>query len=197
MQKLLLLIFLLLGLAPALPAQIIPRVALYGGYTLVRAQPGAGSGFNGSSFNVTGWEASLEGGVAPWLGMVADVSQQYGSPLGYPERQTTALFGPQISIHGIPRVIPFAHALVGVIHGTNQFNSFACPVSVSGSPCPPPSIVTGNALATALGGGVDIKIVGPLWVRAIQADWLRAQLNPDHTTHLRVSAGIVLRFGGL
>lgn len=196
MRRLLAAAFLLFGLAPALRAQLIPRVALFGGYTLVRAQQNGGPGFTGPSFNLNGWDASVEGGVAPWLGLVAGVSQQYGSPLGYQERQTTALFGPQISIHGIPRVIPFAHALVGVVHGTNQFSAPACFQAV-GVPCPPPSIITGNAFATALGGGLDIKIFGPLWVRAIQADWLRAQLNPDHTTHFRVSAGIVLRFGGL
>ena len=193
MRRLLAAAFLLFGLAPALRAQLIPRVALFGGYTFVRAQQ---NGVPASSFNLNGWDASIEGGVAPWLGLVADVSQQYGSPLGYQERQTTALFGPQISIHGIPRVIPFAHALVGVVHGTNQFSAPYC-VQVVGVTCPSSSIITGNAFATALGGGVDVKILGPLWIRAIQADWLRAPLNPDHTSHFRVSAGIVLRFGGL
>ncbi len=195
MRKLMAAGLLLFGLAPALRAQLIPRVALFGGYTLVRAQQNTPSSSTGPSFNLNGWDASVEGGFAPWLGIVADVSRQYGSPFGYQEAQTTALFGPQISIHGIPRVIPFAHALVGVVHGTNRFSVPAC-IQVIGVTCPP-IITTGNALATALGGGLDVKIFGPLWVRAIQADWLRAHLNPDHHTHLRISTGIVLRFGGL
>ena len=201
MRKLFGVIFLLFGLAPALEAQLIPRVALFGGYTLVHAQQNAAAGSTGPSFNLNGWGASIEGGIAPWLGIVADVSQQYGSPFGYQEKQTTALFGPQLSIRGIPRVIPFAHALVGVVHGTNQPPYLTTPscIAVVGVTCPPtlePGS-TGNALATARGGGLDIKIFGPLWVRAIQADWLRAHLNPDHQTHLRIETGLVLRFKGL
>jgi hypothetical protein len=182
-----------LGLPMALPAQIVPRAAIFGGYTFVHNQAN-----DGPTFNLNGWDASLEGGFAPWLGIVADVSQQYGSLRGEQEKQTTALFGPQVSVHGIPRIVPFAHALIGVVHGTNQFSSTqpAC-VQVVGVTCPPiVSLSTGNAFATALGGGVDVKIAGPIYVRAIQADWLRAHLNPDHQTHLRLSAGIVLRFGG-
>lgn len=187
-------ILLMFGLPLALPAQIIPRVTLFGGYTFVRAQAN-----DGPSFDLNGWDASLEGGVAPWLGMVADVSQQYGSLRGEQEKQITALFGPQINIHGIPHVMPFAHALFGVVHGTNQFSITvpAC-VAVVGVVCPPiVSHSAGNAFATAVGGGFDLKIFGPLWIRPIQADWLHGNLNPDHHTQLRLSAGIAPHFGGL
>lgn len=182
MRKLFWTILLILGLPVLLPAQVIPRVTVFGGYNFVRSQQNA----TGTDFNLNGWDASIEGGLAPWLGMVADVSQQYGSPLGYQEKQTTALFGPQINIHGIPHVMPFAHALAGVVHGTNGGGLF-----------PFTPITTGNAFATALGGGVDVKIFGPLWIRPIQADWLHANLDPDHRTRLRLSAGIALHFGGM
>jgi hypothetical protein len=179
MRKLLLPLLLLIGFPLVGSAQVVPRVDVFGGYTYVHAK----FNNNGPTFNLNGWDASVEGRMASWLGVVADVSQQYGTPSGIQEKQTTALFGPQISAPGIPRVIPFAHALFGVAHGTNQ----AIP---SGSSF---SILTGNAFATAVGGGVDIKILGPLWVRPIQADWLHSNLNPDHRTDVRLAAGIVIR----
>ncbi len=182
------------GLPALLPAQVVPRVTLFGGYTFVRSQQNSGSGIAGSNFNLNGWDASLEGGFAPWLGIVTDVSQQYGSPFGYQEKQTTVLFGPQINIHGIHKIMPFAHVLAGVVHGTNRFTQLVPPCSPSSCPG---TIATGYAFATAVGGGVDIKVFGPLWIRAVQADWLHANLNPDHHTQFRLSAGIALHFGGL
>lgn len=179
---------LILGLPVISAAQVVPRITLFGGYTFVRAQTDSGTGIAGTNFNLNGWDASIEGGLAPWLGMVADVSQQYGSPFGYQEKQTTLLFGPQINIHGIPHVMPFAHALVGAVHGTDS-------VSVPGFPLA--SIATGNAFATALGGGFDLKIFGPLWIRPVQVDWLHGNLSPDHHTQFRLASGISLHFGGL
>ncbi len=184
---------LLLGLAAAIclpwasAAQIVPKVALFGGYTYVRAAHNRGLGFN-----LSGWDASLEGKSASWLGWVMDISQQYGSPSGVKENQTSALFGPQISIPHLPRVLPLAHALFGVVRGTNNASLLA------GRPCPGPAcplFSTGTTLAAAVGGGLDVKIAGPLWIRALQVDYLHANLAPDHHTQARLASGIVLRFG--
>ena len=193
MKKLLSALILIASLPIAASAQIIPRATLFGGYTLVHnSQPNGGT-----SFNVNGWDFSGELKPASWLGVVADVSQQYGSPNGVKETQTSVLFGPQVSVPGIKHVVPFAHVLVGAVHGTNQVNILAIPLVL---PCPAPAcsggfgVNLGTALATAVGGGVDIKLAGPLWVRAIQVDYLHANLNPDHHTDVRVAAGLSLRF---
>jgi len=68
--------------------------------------------------------------------------------------------------------------------------------------CPPVGITivgttttSGNAFAAVIGGGVDIKLKGPIWLRAIQADYLHANLAPDHHNQARISTGIVFRFG--
>ncbi|HEV2348717.1 MAG TPA: hypothetical protein VG028_02615 [Terriglobia bacterium] len=190
MKKLLLVLIVILSLAGAASAQIIPKVTVFGGYTLVRAQQNNG-GFN---FNLNGWDASAELKPASWLGLVGDVSQQYGTPSGLQEKQTTFLFGPQVSVPGIKRVMPFAHILVGAVHGTNRVIplGIACPI---GSPiCSQIGIALGTTLATAVGGGVDFKLAGPLWVRAIQVDYLHANLNPDHHTQMRVAAGLAFHF---
>ncbi len=158
----------------------VPKVTLFGGYTIVRNQ------FNsGSTFNINGWDASITGKVAPWVGMVADFSSQYGVRSGEQEKQYMALFGPQFSPHVLHRVIPFAHVLVGVVHGTTGFTTG----TTTGYSIP---IITGNAFATAVGGGIDIKIFGPLWIRPIQADWIHATLGGDHHTQARIAAGIAL-----
>ena len=80
---------------------------------------------------------------------------------------------------------------MGVVHGTDS-------VFVVGAACPPfcsPLIGTGNAFATAVGGGLDVKALGPVWIRAFQVDYIHAELNPDHHTQARLSFGVVLRLG--
>jgi hypothetical protein len=189
MPKRLLLGLMFIALPVPLAAQIIPHVAIFGGYTYVHASRNGATGFS-----LNGWDGSLEVKPASWLGFVGDVSRQYASPNGIRENQTSILFGPQISVPGIPRVIPFAHAMAGVVHGTNRALALGIPCPSTG-PCYNYSIATGTALATAVGGGVDIKLTGPVWIRAIQADWLHGNLSPDHHTQARLSTGIVIRFG--
>ena len=136
--------------------------------------------------------ARLEVKPLPFIGLVGDISKQYGSPLGIRENQTSFLVGPQLSFPGIKGVIPYAHAMAGFVHGTNELQISGCIPEVT---CPPNSLFTGNAFATAVGGGVDIKLKGPIWIRAVQVDWLRANLSPDHHTQVRLATGIVIRFG--
>jgi hypothetical protein len=176
---------LVLGLPLESAAQIIPHAAIFGGYTFVRAQYNGGPG---AGFNLNGWDGSLELKPASWLGFVAEMSRQYGSPNRVPQKQTTVLFGPQISVPGIPRLIPYAHIMAGVVHGTNE--QLVCVPEL-----PSCGFLTGNAFATAVGGGLDIKLLGPLWLRAVQADWLHGDLSPDHQTQARLATGIVIRFG--
>ncbi len=196
MRRSLLFAVLLLAFPLNGAAQFIPHVAVFGGYTYVHAK------YTGSStgFSLNGWDASLEVKQFPLVGFVADVSRQYGSPGGFRQNQTMALFGPQLSIPGFRRVIPYAHVMAGFVHGTNEIfaygpDGFPC----TPSSCVPPTVITsvntGNAFATALGGGLDYKLSGPIWIRVVQVDWLHANLNPDHHTQMRLATGIVFRFG--
>jgi hypothetical protein len=103
------------------------------------------------------------------------------------------LFGPQVTIPGIKKVKPFAHILVGAVHGTTNESIFLA-AACTPTFCPGPALTFGTTLATAVGGGVDFKLAGPVWVRAIQVDYLHANLNPDHHTQMRVAAGISFHF---
>jgi hypothetical protein len=188
MRRWLLLALLIPGLPLDSSAQLIPHVAVFGGYTYVHAKYDNGPG----GFSLNGWDGSLEVKPLPLVGLVADVSRQYASPNGIRENQTSLLVGPQVSIPHIPRVIPYAHVMAGIVHGTNNPGEIACPPLPG--PCVLTSSTTGNAFATAVGGGVDIKLAGPIWLRAVQVDWLHANLSPDHHTQVRLATGFVARF---
>ncbi len=176
---------------------VLPRFALFGGATvatsdcLVPLPEGCNpveQTAGGTTFHQVGWGASGEfdplHSRAVALGIVGDVSEQY--PQGNIEtNQVTALFGPQLSTHVIPRVVPFAHVLFGVAHGQTTAAG-----AVTGLAQP----ATASVFAAALGGGVDVKIFGALWFRVVQADYLHANFAPDHRTRFRISTGLVLRF---
>jgi hypothetical protein len=180
-------------------AQSVPTVSNYtvmGGFTSVRNRfdyGPPGSLAPGPAFYVSGWEASIERELGLGFGIVADFSQQHGTASGGPfvgsqqENQTFALFGPEFSLRAAHRVIPFAHVLFGPSYGT-VFLEY-----VNG---PFPSTTKAFEFTTAVGGGLDIKITGPVWIRAVQVDYLhtKTDFNGDHATQMRISAGIAFRF---
>jgi len=174
----------------------VPNYTVFGGFTAVRNRfvygpPGATA--PGPVFYVNGWEASIERKIGLWIGIVADFSQQYGNASGGPfwvgpqqENQSFALFGPQFSLRASRRVVPFANVLLGPSYGT-AFEEYYSEG---------PSTSKALDFTTAVGGGVDLKIAGPIWIRAVQMDYLHTKndFNGDHATQLRVSAGVSFRF---
>jgi len=184
MKRLLLVVALLAGLPIAglsQAAPLVPRVAVSGSFTRLFDQGDANS-YSTGSFHFDGFEASGEVKVTRWTGLLADYGLQWSLRDGQ-VLQRVLLIGPQFSAHAIHRgLIPFAHVLVGHVHGTTDWGG---PVA--------DDVSEGSVFATAVGGGLDIKVGGHFWFRAIQADWLHADLSPDHHTTARISAGIVLR----
>jgi hypothetical protein len=176
-------------------APIVPKYTVFGGFTTVRNRFDYGSsgvpGFPtvpGPVFYLNGWEASIERKFAPWIGIVADVSQQLGTRSGgqlgpEQENHVFVLFGPQFSLRVAHWLIPFAHVLIGPSYGLTDYLSQNTAGTVS-------------SFATAIGGGVDVKIFGPVWLRAAQVDYLHTsnEFGEDHSTQMRVSAGIAFRF---
>jgi len=140
--------------------------------------------------SLNGWEASLEGKVFPHVGLVTDISGHYGSesfvilpPAGPgPTRVTVTghewevLFGPRLSVP-VGRLTPFAEAMFGVahIHNGNFVDH------------------TNTSFATALGGGVDFRLVRFLAAR-LEIDWVHTQFFSTSQNNLRISPGLVLRF---
>jgi hypothetical protein len=160
--------------------------------------------------NLNGWNASLEGRVLPFIGVIADFGGHYGQetvglqcPLlivtfcqtdNENVRLYTFLVGPQVSF-SIMRFTPFAHVLVGGAHvAVGNRQSFL----LSSSVFSPSNTDTG--FADAVGGGLDYRLIGPIRLR-IQADALQTRLrNPfaatskARQTNLRLSAGVVFHF---
>ena len=151
--------------------------------------------------NANGWEASIEGKVIPLLGFVADVDTHYGSQgfpctpsfgLGCPVSVASVppggsvgfndsfternfLFGPRVSI-SVAKFRPFAEALFGGAHASLDNG-----------------VGSSTSFATALGGGLDYKII-PLIAWRFQGDYVQTRLFSATQNNVRISTGLVLRF---
>jgi opacity protein-like surface antigen len=116
--------------------------------------------------NASGWNAAITGNLGSWLGVTADFSGAYKNGGTF----HTIMAGPVFSVRKSEKVTPFVHALVGVGIGSRGG--------------------TDTAFATALGGGIDVRVSQLVAVRLVQADWLI--LRPGGETgrnNARVSAG--------
>lgn len=179
MPRLALIAFVLCLLPGAAFAQIPTRGNVYFGYSYASADLSS----NGRT-NLNGWNGSLEGKVLPWVGFVADFSGLYGSenvPL-VPAISADAsvhnvLLGPRVSV-SVGKLTPFAHALFGA----SRINESASGFSDSDT-----------SFATALGGGVDYRLIHGLGWR-VQADMLQIRFFSGTQNNFRLSTGIVLHF---
>jgi len=141
------------------------------------------------SANSNGWEGSLEGKVLPWVGVLVDLSGHYGSqnfpvecPVSIPNcgpvnanvSVHNVLFGPRVSV-SVGKFRPFAEAMFGVGHVNAN------------------SVGTDTSFATALGGGLDYRLIRPIAWR-FQGDYVQTRFFGTRQNNLRLSTGIVLRF---
>jgi len=183
-------------LACLAPAAIAQDVEFFGGYSHLRT---TGTDYEHAGLN--GWDAALSANIGPW-GVVADLSNHYGAstnnftPVGSGGHGFMYLFGPQYSFRLVPRVTPFVHALFGRVDGARETVAPLAP----GGACPSPgcsgiSIMPETAFAMAVGGGLDVKVRKHVWVRLIQADYIRQGFSLGAMNSPRISAGVVFRFG--
>ena len=143
------------------------KVEEFGGYSYMRIN-------TSPSFNSNGWELSGNYKFADWLGAVADIDGHYGSVFGGAGvSQHSFLFGPQISWP--TRISPFAHLLIGGSHFSGAGSS-------------------DTSFATALGGGIDARLLPSVYWRVIQGDYVATHFFGSTQNDVRVSTGIVVRF---
>ena len=171
---------LVLAMAAAAEAQI-PGGNIFFGYSNAGGEIGPSN-----QKNLNGWEASLEGKFLPFLGAVLDLSEHFGSgnvlicsvgcTAGHVDtRRYMFMLGPRLSI-SVGKFTPFAQALFGAGHVTNS--------AFLGSD---------TSFATAIGGGLDYKLIKGLAWR-FQGDELHTRFYDRTQNHFRFSTGIVLRF---
>jgi hypothetical protein len=168
----------------------IPSGNVFVGYSYMSAALASGN-----RTNLNGWNASVEGKVLPFIGMVGDFSGHYGStPVG-PNPACTGipgvpcpslsastnmynfLFGPRVSA-SVGKVRPFAQALFGAGHISESASLLSN---------------SNTSFAYALGGGIDYHLI-PLISWRVQADWLQTRFFSNTQNNVRISTGVVIHF---
>jgi hypothetical protein len=162
-------------------AQIPTKGNVFFGYSYDRT-----SITSNDTSNLNGWEATLEGKFAPWIGAVLDVDGHYGShtydcpamgcPLTADVAEHNVLFGPRVSVQ-VQRFRPFAEFLVGVGH-ISRSNGFSD---------------SNTSFVDGLGGGLDYKIAGPVTLRG-QLDWINTRFYGAGQNGVRFSTGVAVHF---
>jgi opacity protein-like surface antigen len=132
---------------------------------------------SGNRTNLNGWNGSLEGKLFPFVGIVADVTGDYGAQNAVDLTMYNVLFGPRVSFSA-GRYRPFAEALVGFSRLSESANG---------------SSNSNNSFAYALGGGLDYRII-PLLSWRVQADLIRSGFFSTTQSNVRVSTGVALHF---
>jgi Outer membrane protein beta-barrel domain len=166
------------------------KVQVYGGYSLFRLDSNAAP----ADRNLNGWDGEIAGKLAPFLSIVGDVGGQYHTQnvLGSDVKTSVYSFlaGPRVSFT-TGKITPFANVLFGVAHSKADVTGFGSS--------------SDNNFATAIGGGVDIKVAPYLSLRPAKLDYLLVKTDPNnitdingngisHTNNLRYSAGVVFHF---
>ena len=187
MRKVSIMAFILFSLAGLAAAQIPTAGNVFFGYSYYNTDLSSLG-----RANTNGWEGTLEGRVFPHLGILADFSGHYGSqdfltgvlcPVGSGGCAPTVrenvsehnvMFGPRVSA-SVGKFRPFAEAMFGVGHlNASAFGS-------------------SNSFATAIGGGLDYRIIRPLAWR-FQGDYIQTRFFSTTQNNVRLSTGIVLSF---
>jgi opacity protein-like surface antigen len=173
-----------------------PKVQVFGGYSLLRADHGGLTGqlldvdlnqpsnpFAVPTYFLNGWSAEAQYNVGRWFGIAADVGGRSGTPItasggrtlaGLPKETTYSfLAGPVISYRTKSIFTPFAHTLFG----WERPSLGASTITGSVSSAITVTATNDTDFVMALGVGVDCKITRRFSVRLGQLDWYHTSLN--------------------
>lgn len=150
------------------------KAEVFGGYQYTHVDFGSGAG--SGEFN--GWNGAVSGFVTKNFGVTADFAGAYKTISGVDFKLHSYMFGPTLRVPG-EKGTPFVHALFGGAHANAGVGG------VSGSD---------SAFAYALGGGVDLNPSDKFAIRVLQLDFVGTRFSGENQHHIRLCAGIVLRF---
>jgi hypothetical protein len=168
--------------AAGLASAQVPKGNIFVGYSYAKADIGTAD-----RVNLNGWNASLEGKLFPFVGIVADVSGHYGSSnvfcvsnpcVSGDGRLLTAMFGPRVSV-SVGKLRPFAEAMFGVSRLKVDFTA-------GGSD-------SDTSFVSAYGGGLDYHLA-PFFAWRVEADAVRTKFSSDTQNNFRLSTGLVFNF---
>jgi outer membrane immunogenic protein len=143
-----------------------------------------------SCFWMQGGTAEFNVDLLPRLSAVGELSIHHAADVNSAHEGLglgTYLLGLRYSQATRSRLVPFAQALVGGVHGFDAY-----------FPNPDGSRVTPDGLAASFGGGINLNLSSRFALRAFQADYLLTSLPNDAgnwQNNFRLGAGIVIRFG--
>jgi hypothetical protein len=142
--------------------------------------------------NLNGWEASVQGKIAPYAGVVVDMSTQYGT-LQLPAfrlfgagatgtddsttRVVSYLFGGRLSLSK-GKLQPFVQGLVGAAHLHEAANEFS---------------YGETSFADSVDAGLDYHLRGRLAWR-LQGGLLQTRFHGGTQDDARISTGLVMHF---
>ncbi len=167
----------LLVFCPALRAQKMPAAEVWAGYSNLRFDSTT-LGFSDHSY-LNGWNigASLPD-LYEGLGVAVDVSGHYASRL----EEYNFLIGPQYSFQWKSFRL----------YGHGLFGKARTRLREPGSTELEPSNLS---RAIAFGGGLDVPLSGKISFRVIQGDYLRTSAFGGTQGNVRLSTGLIYRFG--
>ncbi len=176
-----------LGQSPESPARGYATLELTLAYSADRTNGVVGGC---GCFWLNGGKAENSAAFSHGISIVSELAGQHGSHINSTLNSlsfVSYLFGPRYSFRSRSRLVPFAQFLVGGVHGFDAL-----------FPSPGSSIPNPTAFAFAAGGGLNTNLSHRVGIRIVQADYFQTHLPNDTNNlqnHLRISAGIVLRFG--
>jgi hypothetical protein len=181
-MKVTLTMLVMLFCASSVWCQEVPKAELFGGYSYLNFDAKGPSGGLLDRQSLHGWGASAAFSLNRWVGIEGDFSGHYiGDCFGVSGltcKHLSFMGGPRFTFRR-DRITAFAHGLFGADNGSLSISH----ISTSDTP-----------FALAAGGGLDYS------VRFGQVDYFMTRhlndLGLAHQNNIRVSAGIVFRFGG-
>lgn len=182
MQRVWVVVLVLLAVCAADSAQV-PKGNVFFGYSYERTPV-----VTNDTINSNGWNASLEGKLFPFMGLVVDVDGHYGSGtfvgvcgttctfIGADVAEHNVLLGPRVSFQ-VSAFRPFAEVLIGAGH-ISRSNGISD---------------SDTSFANAVGGGLDYRVAGPVSLRG-QLDWIETRFYGNTQNGVRFSTGIAIHF---
>jgi len=181
MRKFTWIVALTLFLVVPASAQDTPQLEVYGGGGFFRADLG------GADLNLYGWNFSATENLNKWFGGTADFSGFYGQPSSTNVNTHTFMFGPHFAYRKAGAITPFAQVLIGGMRASRGYLiSTTYPGGLSQS---------ATKFAAAFGGGLDLKVHKHVAIRVIQAEYVVTPFLDLRQDNIRLSAGVVFRFG--
>jgi outer membrane protein with beta-barrel domain len=161
----------------------LPQIEMSGNYSFIRARAANA----GQTFDLNGGGTTFAYAHNDHFSSVVDVGAYHfvGFQQGLNSTMYTYMFGPRITFSGARRAVPFAQILLGA----GRLNASSTGVKAGE-----------NGFVMAVGGGLDVPLHRHFAVRVVQAEYLLTRFNsvngsPAEQSSIRISAGVVLRFG--